>query len=70
MFVIYNFSRLRRLYWCVWETSLTSQATNDNITLRTANNTPSLPRGKGSSLQEADGDVPLDGVAFSRLDWL
>ena len=24
----------------------------------------------GISLQEANGDVPLDGVAFSRLDWL
>ena len=25
-------------------------------------------RGGGTSLQEANGDVPLDGVAFSRLD--
>ena len=24
--------------------------------------------GGGTSLQEATGDVPLDGVAFSRLD--
>ena len=27
-------------------------------------------RGGGTSLQEADGDVPLDVVAFSPLDWL
>ena len=26
--------------------------------------------GGGYSLQEANRDVPLDGVAFSRLDWL
>jgi len=25
-------------------------------------------RGAGTSLQKANGDVPLDGVAFSRLD--
>ena len=24
----------------------------------------------GIPLQEANGDLPLDGVAFSRLDWL
>ena len=24
----------------------------------------------GTPLQEANGDVPLDGVAFSRLEWL
>ena len=26
--------------------------------------------GGGTSLQEANGDVPMDGIAFSRLDWL
>ena len=26
--------------------------------------------GGGTSLQEANGDVPLDGVAFLRLEWL
>ena len=26
--------------------------------------------GKGTSVQYAIGDVPLDGVTFSRLDWL
>ena len=26
--------------------------------------------GGGTLLQEANGDVPLDGVAFSRLEWL
>ena len=26
--------------------------------------------GGGTPLQEANGNVPLDGVAFSRLDWL
>ena len=29
-----------------------------------------IPGGGGTSLYEATGDVPLDGVAFSRLDWL
>ena len=24
----------------------------------------------GNPLQEANGDVPLDGVALSQLDWL
>ena len=26
--------------------------------------------GGGTPLQEANRDVPLDGVAFSRLEWL
>ena len=26
--------------------------------------------GGGTPLQEANGDVPLDGIAFSRLEWL
>ena len=26
--------------------------------------------GGGTPLQEPNGDVPLDGVAFSRLEWL
>ena len=26
--------------------------------------------GGGTPLQKANGDVPLDGVAFSQLDWL
>ena len=26
--------------------------------------------GGGTPLQEANGNVPLDGVAFSQLDWL
>ena len=30
----------------------------------------SPPGGGGTPLQEANGDVPLDGVTFSRLDWL
>ena len=30
----------------------------------------SPPGGGSTSLWEATGDVPLDGVAFSRLDWL
>ena len=30
--------------------------------------TDSMPRGGGTPLQEANGDVPLDGVAFSRLE--
>ena len=32
---------------------------------------PKLPGGGGVTLlQEANGDVPLDGVAFSRMDRL
>ena len=27
-----------------------------------------IPGGWGTSLEEANGDVPLDGVAFSRLE--
>ena len=30
----------------------------------------SLFRGGGTSLQEANGDLPLDGVAFLQLEWL
>ena len=26
--------------------------------------------GEDTSLWEANGDVPLDGVAFSQVDWL
>ena len=26
--------------------------------------------GGGTPLQKANGDVPLDGAAFSQLDWL
>ena len=26
--------------------------------------------GGGTPLQEPNGDVPLDGVTFSRLEWL
>ena len=26
--------------------------------------------GRGTSLQEANGDLPLDGVAFLQLEWL
>ena len=34
-------------------------------------NCPGAGRGGGGTpLQEANRDVPLDGVAFSRLDWL
>ena len=31
-------------------------------------NCPGAGRGAGTPLQEANRDVPLDGVAFSRLD--
>ena len=31
---------------------------------------PFAPGGGSTPLQEANGDVPLDGVAFSQLDWL
>ena len=32
--------------------------------------TPAGGGGGGTPLQEANGDLPLDGVAFSRLEWL
>ena len=31
---------------------------------------PRVGGGGGTPLQKANGDVPLDGVAFSQLDWL
>ena len=53
---------------------------NDNHLIKSVDkafgfNLPSMqPRGGGggggTSLLEANGDVPLDGVAFLRLDWL
>ena len=55
------------VYIVVWSLVGDSLRRRHNLT-SVSNVCEAREGGRGFSLQEAYGDVPLDGVAFSRLD--